>query len=322
MLVTTSALSAYVYHRAEQRIDKDAGLLMELQLAQLIEHMDATPGAIGEWREFAERQASSGDPELRLGVEYFDPDGRLLVSAGIASMLNIPLPKRVLMGRSDPGPREVDAGWSYPYLALSGRGEQGIAQVVIYSRPFARSAATIRDAFWTAAPVMLLVTALLGYLLSRGSLRPIAAIARSARRISTRRLDEQIPTTGSGDELDQLATTLNEMLDRIREGVDARARLLGGRRAPAPHAAQRDAGRDRRDAREASARPRSTAAFSATCINRSSRSRIPSTRSCGLPSPRVGSTPTTRYASRSIPCWRTWSTSSPSSPRSATSKCI
>jgi two-component system heavy metal sensor histidine kinase CusS len=135
-------------------------------------------------------------------------------------MVQVALPKRVLMGRSDPGPREVDVGWSYPYLVLSGRGQQGIAQIMVYSRPFARSAAAIRDAFWTAAPVMLLVTALLGFLLSRGSLRPIAAIARGARRISTRQLDEKIPTTGSGDELDQLATTLNEMLGRIREGVE------------------------------------------------------------------------------------------------------
>jgi two-component system heavy metal sensor histidine kinase CusS len=135
-------------------------------------------------------------------------------------MVQVALPKRVLMGRADPGPREVDVGWSYPYLVLSGRGEQGIAQLMVYSRPFARSAAAIRDAFWTAAPVMLIITALLGFLLSRGSLRPIAAIARGARRISTRQLDEKIPTTGSGDELDELATTLNEMLGRIREGVE------------------------------------------------------------------------------------------------------
>ena len=220
MLITTAGFSAYVYHRAEQRIEADAGLLLELQLAQLIEHMDATPGEIGDWREFAERQAASGDPELRLGIEFFDPEGRRLVSVGAADMVQVALPKRVLMGRADPGPREVDVGWSYPYLVLSGRGQQGIAQIMVYSRPFARSAAAIRDAFWTSAPVMLIVTALLGFLLSRGSLRPIAAIARGARRISTRQLDEKIPTTGSGDELDELATTLNEMIGRIREGVE------------------------------------------------------------------------------------------------------
>ena len=227
MLITTSAFSAYVYHRAEQRINKDSRLLMELQLAQLIEHMDATPGAVGEWREFADRQASSGDPELRIGIDYFDPAGQRLVSVGAAAMMEVPLPKRVLMGKADPGVREVEVGWGYPYLVLSGRGDQGIAQLMVYSRPFARSAAAIRDAFWTAAPVMLLVTALLGYLLSRGSLRPIATITRSARRISSQRLDEAIPTTGSGDELDELAGTLNDMLARIREGMERMRHFSG-----------------------------------------------------------------------------------------------
>ena len=225
--ITMSAFSTYVYHRAEQRINKDSRLLMELQLAQILEHMDASPGAVGEWREFADRQASSGDSELRIGIDFFDPDGRRLLSVGAASMLEVPLPKQVLMGKADPGVREVEVGWGYPYLVLSGRGDQGIAQLMVYSRPFARSAAAIRDAFWTAAPVMLLITALLGYLLSRGSLRPIATITRSARRISSQRLDETIPTTGSGDELDELAGTLNDMLSRIREGVERMRHFSG-----------------------------------------------------------------------------------------------
>jgi signal transduction histidine kinase len=74
---------------------------------------------------------------------------------------------------------------------------------------------------------MLLITAVLGYLLSRGSLRPIATITRSARRISSQRLDETIPTTGSGDELDELAGTLNDMLARIREGVERMRHFSG-----------------------------------------------------------------------------------------------
>ncbi len=143
---------------------------MELQLAQLIEHMDATPGAVGEWREFADRQVSSGDPDLRIGIEFFDPEGatpgerRRRVDDERAAAAD----GCCWAGRTR-GSREVDVGWSYPYLVLSGRGKQGIVQLMVYSRPFARNVAAIRDAFWTAAPVMLLVTALLGYLLSRGA---------------------------------------------------------------------------------------------------------------------------------------------------------
>jgi heavy metal sensor kinase len=92
--------------------------------------------------------------------------------------------------------------------------------VLVYSRLFARSAARVRDAFVGALPVLLLLTAGLGWWLSRGSLRPIAAMTRSARRISASQLDESIPRTGSGDELDELAETLNDMLTRVRDGVE------------------------------------------------------------------------------------------------------
>lgn len=220
MLITTSLFAWFVYERAESRIRKDAGLLAELQLAQIIAYVDAHPGAFEEWRVFADRLANGADPELRLGVQLFHPDGRPLASVGAAGLTTIPLPAHVVLGKTDPEMREVDVGWGYPYFVLAGRGAHGAVQVMIYSRPFARTSASIRDSFLSALPVLALITAGFGYLLSRGSLRPIAAITRGARRISTRQLDEKIPTTGSGDELDELAHTLNDMLARIRDGVD------------------------------------------------------------------------------------------------------
>lgn len=219
-LISTALFSLFVYERAERRIRKDAGLLAELQLAQLIAYVDAHPGALEEWRLFAERQANGADPELRLGIQLFHPDGRPVASVGAAGLTTIPLPPHVVLGKTDVEMREVEVGWGYPYYVLAGRGTHGAVQVMIYSRPFARTAGGIRDAFLSALPFLGLVTAAFGYLLSRGSLRPIASITRSAKRISTRQLDEQIPTTGSGDELDELAHTLNDMLARIREGVD------------------------------------------------------------------------------------------------------
>jgi signal transduction histidine kinase len=223
MLITTSIFSAFVYSRAEKRIRKDAGLLMELQLAQLITYMDAHPGAPEVWRTFAERQAESADPELRIGVQFFHPDGREAASVGMATVAER-VPADIALGKHEGAPREIDVGWGSPYFVLAGRGTQGIVQLMIYSRPFARSAAGIRDAFISALPVMVLVTAALGWALSRGSLRPISAITKTARRISSH-AEETIPTTGSGDELDELAHTLNGMLGRVREGVDRMRRF-------------------------------------------------------------------------------------------------
>ena len=54
-----------------------------------------------------------------------------------------------------------------------------------------------------------------GWLLAKRALRPIDRITRTARRISAESLDQRLMESGSGDELDRLARTLNDMLDRL-----------------------------------------------------------------------------------------------------------
>ncbi len=54
-----------------------------------------------------------------------------------------------------------------------------------------------------------------GWLLARRALRPVDHMTRTARRISAEHIDERLPVTGNGDELDRLAKTLNDMLDRL-----------------------------------------------------------------------------------------------------------
>jgi len=216
MLVTASAFSAYVYERAERGIEKDAKTLIKLQIAQMLEFMEAHPGDVGGWTAFAQRQVGAADPDLRLGISIFDRDGKVVHEAGSAFGAGVELPPRELYGEL----REVDLGRNYKFLALARGGEEGAVQVLVYQRLFARSAARVRDAFVGALPVLLVVTAGLGWWLSRGSLRPIAAMTRTARRISANQLDESIPRTGTGDELDELAATLNDMLVRVREGVE------------------------------------------------------------------------------------------------------
>jgi len=227
MLLTVSGFSVYVYERAESRFDNDAKVLIDLQLDQLLEFVDAHPGDVEMWRVQSGRQVVAADPDLRLGIQIFDAEGRELVAAGSAQGSGLALPPNVARGSHSKDLREVDVtGHGYPFLALAGRNYDGTtAQVLVYSRLFARSLARLRAAFLSALPVLLVVTAALGWGLTRGSLRPIAAMNRTARRISTRQLDGRIPTTGSGDELDELAQTLNDMIGRIREGVERMQRF-------------------------------------------------------------------------------------------------
>ena len=65
------------------------------------------------------------------------------------------------------------------------------------------------------APLLLLVAAGGGYWLSRRALSPVDALVRTAREISGTNLNSRLQKLETGDELQRLSDTLNEMLDRI-----------------------------------------------------------------------------------------------------------
>jgi len=64
-------------------------------------------------------------------------------------------------------------------------------------------------------PVSLLLSGGGGWLLAGRALRPIDHMTRSANKISAEHLNQRLVVSGSEDELDRLAGTINDMLDRI-----------------------------------------------------------------------------------------------------------
>ena len=65
------------------------------------------------------------------------------------------------------------------------------------------------------APPLLLVAAGVGYWMSRRALSPVDALVRTAREIGGSNLNSRLQKLETGDELQRLSDTLNEMLDRI-----------------------------------------------------------------------------------------------------------
>jgi heavy metal sensor kinase len=64
-------------------------------------------------------------------------------------------------------------------------------------------------------PLSLLLAGGGGWLLVRRALKSVDRMTRTAQRISGEHLDERLQETGSDDELDRLAKTLNDMLGRL-----------------------------------------------------------------------------------------------------------
>lgn len=217
--VAISLLGWYVYTRAEGRLRRDAELITRAPLRNVAEAMKRRPGDINVVAEAIDREVTAADGDLRLGIQYFDENGRVVLASGSLEQRPIPLPASILEGRRAALFWEKTHADDRRYYVVTSKAPEGYLQTAVYTRRFDKHASYIADGFYVAMPIALLMTAGLGWLLARGSLRPIKRMTRTARHINVSNLDEDVPTTGSGDELDQLAGTLNEMLGRIRRSV-------------------------------------------------------------------------------------------------------
>ncbi len=65
-------------------------------------------------------------------------------------------------------------------------------------------------------PLALALAGLGGWFLARKSLSPVVAMSESARRIGAENLDRRLPVFNSRDELGKLASTFNELLERLQ----------------------------------------------------------------------------------------------------------
>jgi len=68
--------------------------------------------------------------------------------------------------------------------------------------------------------MLVLLSAGFGWFMARRAVSGVQAVTRTARSISAGSLEERVPVNTRGDEIDQLATTFNAMLDRIQHLVE------------------------------------------------------------------------------------------------------
>ncbi len=84
----------------------------------------------------------------------------------------------------------------------------------------AETLASFRDELLIAGPFALFLASSIGYLLAGLSLKQVESMRRRASAISAETPGERLPVPRTGDEIERLAKTLNEMLERLEGALE------------------------------------------------------------------------------------------------------
>ncbi len=77
---------------------------------------------------------------------------------------------------------------------------------------------SLHRGLWIGVPLAVLLTAAMTGLATRRALRPVSEITALAATIGASDVSTRVPVPDTGDEIEHLASTVNEMLDRIAAG--------------------------------------------------------------------------------------------------------
>jgi len=217
--VTVFALLAFVYWSAAQLIDRQMSETVEAEIRGLAEEY-RDEGLLGLIQVIGERSGPKGDPQsvYILTNSMLEPLAGNLATwpedePGADGWLEVRLERH----GDDVGAPHIVRGRAFD---LAGGFHLFVGRDTIERGDF--RSIMVEALAWALVPALLLGL-LGGILIGRYSLRRVDAVRATGEDIVNGDLSRRVPLTGSGDEFDRLAATINEMLDRIDT-------LMGGMR--------------------------------------------------------------------------------------------
>lgn len=206
---------ALVYLRVHAELDRGARNALETRAADIAALIRRASPTLGSNRS----PILSGSSES--SAQIVDTSGRVLdatQSLAKASVLS-PSQRRIATRRTLNIDRAVLPGLEGPLRLLAtpitAHGRRLIVVVGTSLEDRDDALAGLRSQLFLGLPAAILLTTLGGYLLSGAALRPVAALRRSADKVTRSGPGVRLPLGPARDEIAELAATLNAMLARI-----------------------------------------------------------------------------------------------------------
>ncbi|MBL7222982.1 MAG: HAMP domain-containing protein [Candidatus Brocadiae bacterium] len=225
-------MCAFLYYRNSRSMDKQLERFLKDEARDVIAMVHDHPD---DWAAIRDsfRRESGGERYYTVSFRLLDLDGKILAASRTLRDERVaPVTPEALeiVRKADTYQAEVlvpdatapERPSRHLLMAVGVQDREGksvlyVLQVLADLRPLRALSRHLRHNIYSAVPVLLLLSWIVGYMLARRFLRPIHTITRTARRITSTNLNERLLRTNSGDELDMLAATLNDMIGRLEE---------------------------------------------------------------------------------------------------------
>ena len=215
--IVLMAFAWFVYEVIEHRLgaEIDRQLRSDLELVEAQVDLDAEEGA--RWNVHGPH-GDEASPPISAWFEVWSENGELLLR-------HWPAPKPSI-NKALPPPRpstlkfttvELEPGLFVRVMEGPGRveGRSVLVRVFRDQTEMRRALAEIVGVSMLGFPLAVTLAAIGGYLIATRSLRPLDAMARQARRITSESLSKRLPNPNPDDELGRLATVFNDTLARL-----------------------------------------------------------------------------------------------------------
>jgi signal transduction histidine kinase len=218
-------VSWVVYFRIESvifdKVDDDLRMFSH----SISETLARDPNDLRALAASIEASIASSAPEQEVAIELYDERLNLILKKDFLAPFPNPLLQSEIVDVKRAIFRREQRAATYPYFIRVEANGQGFTRSAVYGGPAMRELEEIRDVFVSVLAIGVALTALVGSWLARQTLRPLSEINKTAKRVSSLGNEGWLPTRGTGDELDELASTLNSMLEGIRHATDSMKRF-------------------------------------------------------------------------------------------------
>jgi len=214
----------FLYFRLQHKLNKKADQLILNEEEELLLTLLDKDSTLNDLRSTIALEFSE-DRYYKLSIRILDAERKTIIVSDNFSVQD-PETSEIAVAKAKGGESVFKTvrvrERKYPFRLLTKAIDQDgslkyILQIGLYMKPLYKTIESLKSNLLILMPILIVLSIAGGWFLSRRILSPIENITRTTQKITASNLNKRLVPTHTGDEVDELANTINLMLGRIED---------------------------------------------------------------------------------------------------------